>query len=629
MTLLGHGSRPRVAFPCAHATGNQAQSAPDQIYRGWGWRCEVLLVFRLRHSHKVLLIWLLVLAFLLLLNAYWMIKSDELLWTEVRRNLQSTNQLWRQEITARVERARLNLETLTSQTWGDRNLPSSKEFSTLTLVSAAGSVLVSTHPNMRPGADLTRWDLFQGHTVTDLSPSGGRSLHSFFVAARRSDGATLVGECALGEDFTSQAGEHLQRILLNQEGSVLLTVPKLAEGPSSIDVSSIGVQTAEAGVGVYHNALGEKVAGAMERVTPMRWTAITEIPESQAMRGFHDLVNKNRGLNALVLLIVTLLAFSVWRYLFAPLTQLRSAISAISAGDLQARVDIRTNDEIEELGQGFNQMAGHLQGLLQSLEEKVNERTQELDRANQELLQANQLKTQFLANMSHELRTPLNAILGFSELLADEIVGPLNEDQHYSVDDILESGRHLLGLINNLLDLSKIEAGRLELHKEPLDLAELAEGVVRGLTPLAAKKEQSLTVQAQEGLPVVLADPGKLKQILINLINNAIKFTGERGEIRVEISPVAAGLRLAVRDNGVGISPQDLERVFEEFHQADGSYTRQQEGTGLGLALTRKLLVLHGSQIQVESTLGQGSVFWFELGNEEAKGEELENPGGG
>ena len=238
----------------------------------------------------------------------------------------------------------------------------------------------------------------------------------------------------------------------------------------------------------------------------------------------------------------------------------------------------------------------------------------ELAEARDAAIEASRLKSQFLANMSHELRTPLNSIIGFSELLMDRVPGPLTEDQEQCVLDVFESGKHLLALINDILDLSKIEAGKMEIRLESVDLAPLVDSVLSTLLPLAQKKEIELDREIDPAAPPIWADPGKVRQVLNNLLSNAIKFTEEGSVmVRVRAEPDRHRVAVDVQDTGIGISGEDLAVIFDEFRQVDGSHTRKHEGSGLGLALSRNFLRLMGGEITVRSNVGQGSTFTFLL----------------
>lgn len=234
-----------------------------------------------------------------------------------------------------------------------------------------------------------------------------------------------------------------------------------------------------------------------------------------------------------------------------------------------------------------------------------------LIRAKEEAERAMRFKDQFLSTMSHELRTPLNAILGFSELITDERYGTLNQRQHRYIDHIHSSGRHLLQLINDILDLSKIEAGRLELAPEVVRVGRALGEVVSVLGPLAARKSQTLSEHADPNL-YVRADATRLRQILLNLAGNAIKFTPEGGRVQLEAVLEDSQVRIQVRDTGPGIPPEEQERIFQAFYRQQNLGTPV-EGTGLGLAIAQRLVELHGGRLCLESRLGQGSCFYFSL----------------
>lgn len=240
---------------------------------------------------------------------------------------------------------------------------------------------------------------------------------------------------------------------------------------------------------------------------------------------------------------------------------------------------------------------------------------EELRRARAAAETANRAKSEFLAKMSHELRTPLNSIIGFSEMLADETFGPLNEKQHRYVENVLASGRLLLQVINDILDLSKVEAGRMELALVQFAVGEALAEVRALMETVAERKHHTMEVDVETGLPSIVADAAKFRQIMVNLLSNAIKFTPDGGRIRIAARrpPGEPMIEVAVSDTGIGIAPEDLQRVFREFEQLDSEYVREQQGTGLGLALTKKLVELHGGRIQVESDVDHGSTFRFYL----------------
>ena len=234
----------------------------------------------------------------------------------------------------------------------------------------------------------------------------------------------------------------------------------------------------------------------------------------------------------------------------------------------------------------------------------------ELEVKSRELEAASQHKSEFLANMSHELRTPLNAVIGFSEVLSERMFGELNEKQDEYVKDIHASGQHLLSLINDILDLSKIEAGKMELELSDFDLPMTIDNALMLIRERAGRRSIALNTAVGERVGQVHADERKIRQVLLNLLSNAIKFTPEGGRIEVEAKPVNGSIEVSVSDTGVGIAPEDQEAVFEEFRQV-GTADKKVEGTGLGLALSRKFIELHGGKIWVESQVGQGSTFTF------------------
>jgi len=242
-----------------------------------------------------------------------------------------------------------------------------------------------------------------------------------------------------------------------------------------------------------------------------------------------------------------------------------------------------------------------------NLENQVAQRTYDLSVANEGLIQANRLKDEFLANMSHELRTPLTAILGMSEALLEHAYGPLNEPQEKSLRTVEKSGEHLLSLVNDILDLSKINAGKIELAQDLIYIKDVCQASLQMINQAALKKNQTVSLDIDSQTEYVKADMTRLKQILVNLLSNAVKFTPENGKIGLEVScnPGNDRIEFTVSDTGVGIATADMGKLFKPFVQLDGTYTRSHDGTGLGLSLVQKLTDLHNGSVTVDSEKGE------------------------
>jgi signal transduction histidine kinase len=296
------------------------------------------------------------------------------------------------------------------------------------------------------------------------------------------------------------------------------------------------------------------------------------------------------GAIVLALLLGFVLAWSV----IGPIQRIDARLAGIASGDFSGHVDVENRDELGGLAANVNRMNDELRRLYMELEETSRH------------------KSEFLASMSHELRTPLNAIIGFSEVLREEMFGQVNEKQAEYLDDIISSGNHLLSLINDVLDLSKVEAGQVELEVGPFSLREALERGVVMVREKATEEGVQVELSAGPEVDVVEGDERRIKQVIFNLLSNAVKFTPTGGEIDVSAIRVNGEVRVSVADTGPGIAPGDHERVFEEFQQTDAGL-EQHEGTGLGLALSKRLVELHGGRIWLESELGKGSTFVFTL----------------
>jgi signal transduction histidine kinase len=322
------------------------------------------------------------------------------------------------------------------------------------------------------------------------------------------------------------------------------------------------------------------------------------------------------GLFAGTLAIVTLYLI-ITRLILQPVRVLQETAEKVSRGDLNIRSDISTGDEFQQLSITFNTMLSNLKGnadQLRAINKSLDLKLGQMAESNVALYESNRLKSEFLANVSHELRTPLNSILGFAELLKDSPGATADAKTSRYVTNIAQSGRNLLELINDLLDLAKIEAGRMEVRAEPLSLSDLFEGLTNILKPLCEPKNLQIVADVPSDVPILHTDPGKLQQILYNFLSNAIKFSPVGGRIDLTARREGeAGVYVTVTDRGPGIEPDKQQLIFEKFRQIDGSVTRQHGGSGLGLAISKELSTLLGGAIGITSTPGAGATFWLRL----------------
>jgi signal transduction histidine kinase/DNA-binding response OmpR family regulator len=293
--------------------------------------------------------------------------------------------------------------------------------------------------------------------------------------------------------------------------------------------------------------------------------------------------------------LALVLGYAISWSLIGPVQRMDAQSRQIASGDFSQRIAVPNRDELGTLAANLNRM------------------TAELGRLYHQLEAANRHKSEFLASMSHELRTPLNAIIGFSEVLLERLFGELNDKQDEYLRDILDSGRHLLSLINDILDLSKVEAGHMEIELGRFSLPEALENGLTMVREHASRHGIALSLEVDPAIDVIEADERKVKQVVFNLLSNAVKFTPDGGQVGITAKLDAAAVRITVWDRGIGIAPEDQERIFEEFQQVGGRDGQEREGTGLGLALARRFVELHGGELSMESALGQGSRFTFTL----------------
>jgi signal transduction histidine kinase len=329
--------------------------------------------------------------------------------------------------------------------------------------------------------------------------------------------------------------------------------------------------------------------GADTRKTRARASALVAANRSSFTNSRNLLIGMGAASLVLAFALGLLLSWSVVR----PLRRTEDRLDEIGAGDFTGRLEVANRDEIG------------------SLAAKVNSTSDQLERIQRQLELASEHKSQFLATMSHELRTPLNAIIGFSEVLHEQMFGELNERQLAYVDDVLEAGGHLLSLINDVLDLAKIEAGRMDLTLSRVAIPDVLRSAVSMHSERAVRGSVHLGLTTEPEEITITADERRVRQIVFNLLSNAVKFTPTDGRVDVSAHLDDGRVEIAVADTGPGIAAEDLETIFEEFEQTTGG--KQAEGTGLGLPLSRKLVELHGGRLWVESEVGKGSTFHFTL----------------
>jgi signal transduction histidine kinase len=366
------------------------------------------------------------------------------------------------------------------------------------------------------------------------------------------------------------------------------------------DEALAGLQAREASLyAAIETSVRRLVALEQSRMTALRAALDVAARRSLLMLG-------GFAAGALALALVAGFVIS-WSFIL-PVREAHRVLREVAGGNFAATITVPNRDELGELAAQMNRMTRELA----RLETRQRDAAAELTQVNERLQHASRAKSEFLANMSHELRTPLNAILGFTEMLRDGLYGTLPPEIEEPLADIQTNGRHLLRLINDVLDLSKIEAGRMELAPTDYSVPEVLESVL-SLRSLAAEKRLTLTITPPPpSLPVAYGDAKRLAQCLMNLVGNALKFT-HAGSVTVSVALDGASLVFSVADTGIGIPKEQLEHVFDEFRQVDATISREYGGSGLGLSITRRFVELHGGRIWVESEVGRGTTFWFSV----------------
>lgn len=415
-------------------------------------------------------------------------------------------------------------------------------------------------------------------------------------------------------------GDTGETYLVSTEGGVLVTPSRFQEGVG-ISLASTGIDRSlngRNGSDIYPNYRGQQVIGVYRWIPAMQSGMLAEIEEAEALSAVHEVreISLLVTIAAAVLAVVIASIGTLW--ITRPIRKLTEVATEVINGDYSRRAQIRRSNEIGQLATAFNTMTDKL---VNTLDER-NKRLDEIREVNRQLRiatamakEAARIKSEFLATVSHELRTPLNAIIGFSDMLLLGMSGELNEKQRHQVTRLQENGKRLLSLINNILDITRIEAGRTELAFSAFEPRQLANRLYNQMEVLAQQGGLKLEMNVDPTLPdQLIGDENRIEQIVVNLLSNAFKFT-EKGFVRLDIkaNPEKSEWTLEVTDTGIGIPPHALDYIFEEFRQVDGSSTRVYKGSGLGLTITRNLVRLMDGRINVKSKLGSGSVFTVTL----------------
>jgi len=447
-------------------------------------------------------------------------------------------------------------------------------------------------------------------------PSGGVVVADLTLKLIRD----VISGIKVGKAGLAYAVDSEGNLILHPDPSLILNRTNLASLPQVKAALSAAGGSDQEEITVGRDPSGGKVLTATESIPSLGWHVFVEQPLGEAFAPLYSSIFRTIILLIVGLALAFLASLVLARRMVTPIETLQAGAARIGSGDLDHPIQVRTGDELQALAEEFNRMTEQLRESYAGLEKKVEDRTRDLNVAlaqleekGREVEAVSRHKSEFLANMSHELRTPLNAIIGFSEVLREQMFGELNEAQMGYVGDVLEAGQHLLSLINDILDLSKIEAGRMELE---LGDVSVLQALNSGLTMHGERANRNgislnLTVGPEVG--VIRADERKIRQVIFNLLSNAVKFTPPGGHVDVSAFIADGMVEVAVADTGPGIVLEDHERIFEEFQQARRSSRGSREGTGLGLTLSRQFIELHGGRLWVESEPGTGSTFRFTL----------------
>jgi signal transduction histidine kinase len=529
-------------------------------------------------------------------------------------------------------------------------------FENICVINLDGNVVASTDA-ARIGASYPNTKVFiRGHSENNadtffLNEDGGLSVYlsgPLYLEYRLL--GVLVIESSADNIVTAIAdytglGETGETVLAvrNDDGDAVFLTPTRFEENAAL---SLTVAEEERDIPIIQALSGKEavltdavdyrdqpVLAVTRHVEGTGWGIVTKIDKAEALAPVTTLGTFILTITLVSLALVVVVAIYLARVITKPIKQLTQATTWISQGDLSKLVDVHSANEVGVLTHSFNEMIASLRKSRDELkrwgaelEKRVHQRTAELEERGQELAEANvrleelsRHKSQFLANMSHELRTPLNSIIGYTKLMLDGLEGEINEEQHKDLQTVYNNSRSLLALINDLLDLAKIEAGKVTVSNEVFTVAELLDKALPAIRWLAGEKGLALDYKVAPGIGHLYADKAKTKQTLINVLANAVKFT-EKGGIKLDVTEGDGEFIFSVSDTGMGIKKEDLEAIFESFKQVGPAQIAGFEGTGLGLAISKQFVEMQGGRIWAESELGKGSTFTFTLPKKKAPG---------
>jgi len=479
--------------------------------------------------------------------------------------------------------------------------------------------------------------------VSDVYPSPMAATLVQTITLPITDSGSAIGVLSAEISFRSIA-ETIADVELSEGGTVVVVASNgrvvahtyMEQVRDELDLSSSPVVRAvlggQEGFSKDHaDEAGRPVLASYAPVLELGWGVVVQRPLADIDAEVGRLRTTTFVAIGVSILFAAVVGWLMAGWIARPIRKLAGASGRIALGDLSTPVEVKSSNEIGVLAHSFNQMMASLQESRATLEQRVADRTSQLEERSEELAstnlrleEASRAKSEFLANMSHELRTPLNSIIGYTKLILDGIEGEINEEQRDDLQIVHASSAHLLQLINDLLDVSKIEARKVELSYQEFAVSDLLAEVLPTLEPLAKAKGLVLTSSVAPGIDHLHADKTKMKQVLINLLGNAVKFTNE-GSVALKVWKTDTAMSFSVTDTGIGIKEEDLEAIFDSFQQAGPAQIAGYEGTGLGLTISKHFLEMHGGSISAESEPGKGSTFTFTLPIKETVGRSRED----